>query len=332
MKLSSQLLVPFCVLFFAVSGFGQAGCPTVEITAKPPQVEYVFDFVATVKGGPASVSPAFAWTTSKGEVIPGARPNEAFVAFFGAKDGDEIAVGVEVKGYAAGCKVTGKLLHRVKIVAPQCPTLSVSGPTAAVAEGTPATLTLNLSGIDVKAAGVTYNWQLSDGSLVSGQGTNTVSIDTAGTGGKSIKAEVDILGVSPTCKRFTDFTFAVKKTVVSQLIDEFVPTGSKAERSKLETAADMVTLTEGSSLYIIRYEGVRADKNAALKAANSAVSHLRKHMDKSATIEVIDGGYRTETTLEFWLVPTGAARPTPSKTVSKPAEPVKEKSFKARKS
>jgi len=83
---------------------------------------------------------------------------------------------------------------------PPCPTITVDCPTSAVTPGTAATVTVNLSG---GAAGVTptYNWSVSDGTIASGQGTPSISIDTTGQDGKNITATVEIGGLPPECQR-----------------------------------------------------------------------------------------------------------------------------------
>src|SRR6185436_17646123 len=77
-----------------------------------------------------------------------------------------------------------------KVPPPPCPTVSVSCPTD-VEPNAPITFTARVSG---GAAGATwtYNWSVSAGTISSGQGTSTITVDTANLGGQSVTATVSI--------------------------------------------------------------------------------------------------------------------------------------------
>src|SRR5205085_11676274 len=91
---------------------------------------------------------------------------------------------------------------------PPCPTISISCPTDQVAAGTPATVSVNLSGGDPNAS-VTYNWTVSAGTISSGQGTPSITIDTTGQGGQNITATVEIGGLAPECDHSRSSSFSV---------------------------------------------------------------------------------------------------------------------------
>src|SRR6185436_4237485 len=73
---------------------------------------------------------------------------------------------------------------------PPCPTVSVSCPSD-VDQGSPITFTASVGG----DANVTYNWSVSAGTISSGQGTSSISVDTAGLGGQTVTATVELGGL-----------------------------------------------------------------------------------------------------------------------------------------
>lgn len=59
-----------------------------------------------------------------------------------------------------------------------CPTLSVSGPDQPIPQNEPMTFTANVSGGNQD--GIIYSWSVSQGTIVSGQGTPVISVDISG--------------------------------------------------------------------------------------------------------------------------------------------------------
>src|SRR6185369_9308997 len=80
---------------------------------------------------------------------------------------------------------------------PPCPQVSVSCPSD-IDAGQPITFTASVPGGDT-AATYTYNWSESAGTITSGQGTSSITVDTTGIGGQSVTATVSIGGADPSC-------------------------------------------------------------------------------------------------------------------------------------
>src|SRR6266550_8650986 len=80
---------------------------------------------------------------------------------------------------------------------PVCPTVNVSCPEAAN-ENAPVTFTANISG---GSPNVTpgYNWTVTAGRITSGQGTPSITVDTAGLAGQTVRASLDITGFGMPC-------------------------------------------------------------------------------------------------------------------------------------
>src|SRR5882762_1750792 len=80
---------------------------------------------------------------------------------------------------------------------PVCPTVNVSCPEAAN-ENAPVTFTANVTG---GTPNITpgYSWTVSAGRIISGQGTPSITVDTSGLAGQTVRASVDITGFGTPC-------------------------------------------------------------------------------------------------------------------------------------
>jgi len=56
----------------------------------------------------------------------------------------------------------------------------------------------------------TYQWNVSTGSIASGQGTRRITVNLNGTEAETIKADLEIGNLPPTCERKTSFTGSIK--------------------------------------------------------------------------------------------------------------------------
>jgi hypothetical protein len=199
---------------------------------------------------------------------------------------------------------------------PPCPELSVSCPTDLIEAGQPASVSANVSGGDPSAS-ITYNWTVSAGTISSGQGTPSITIDTTGVaGGGNVTATVELGGVAPECNRTASCTFGIKEMPRARKFDEYGNIAFNDEKARLDNFAIELQNNPGAQGYIIAYGGRKARANEAQARADRAKDYLvnTRQID-SGRIVTVDGGYREDLTVELWIVPTGATPPTASPTV-----------------
>jgi hypothetical protein len=60
---------------------------------------------------------------------------------------------------------------------------------------------------------LTYRWNLSTGSIASGQGTHRITVNLSGTEAETMKAELEIGNLLPTCERKASFTMPITSFV-----------------------------------------------------------------------------------------------------------------------
>jgi len=79
-----------------------------------------------------------------------------------------------------------------------CPNIVVTASDEGAEAGATVTFSVSVSGGDPSAT-PTYKWVVSTGRIVSGQGTSSISVDTSGAAGKTVKATVEVGGYDRSC-------------------------------------------------------------------------------------------------------------------------------------
>jgi hypothetical protein len=192
---------------------------------------------------------------------------------------------------------------------PPCPTVSVSCPDTGTV-GTPVTFTANVSGGDANVT-PTYNWTVSAGTISSGQGTSSITVDTTGvTGGTTITATVDVGGYDRSCSTSSSCTVSFPPVVTARKYDEYGNIRFNDEKARLDNFAIELQNNPGAQGYIIAYGGRVGRAGEAQRRADRARDYLvnTRGIDASRIVTV-DGGYREELTVQLWIVPQGATPP-----------------------
>lgn len=189
---------------------------------------------------------------------------------------------------------------------PPCPTVSVSCPSQ-VDPGQPITFTASVS----SDANVTYNWSVSAGTISSGQGTSTISVDTTGLGGQSVTATLEIGGVDPACARTASCTTAITTPPRPPVkFDEYGNITFNDEKARLDNYAIQLQNDPTSTGTIIAYGSCAGEAQARADRARDYLVNTRG-IDASR-LTTLDGGCRDALTVELWVVPSGATAPTAS--------------------
>lgn len=91
-----------------------------------------------------------------------------------------------------------------------CPTIAVNTSASAVKAGETLTFTANVSG---GSSDIFYNWIVSDGEIIEGQGTPVIKVATTSkTAGKIVKATVEIDGICEDCSKTESATVSIANT------------------------------------------------------------------------------------------------------------------------
>lgn len=190
----------------------------------------------------------------------------------------------------------------------ECPTLSVTGPSDTVAPGTSMTFTANVSGGN--QPDVSYNWSVSTGTIESGQGTPSITVNTAGLESTEIVATVNISGTRAECNCITtaEGRGAVASRPVPTISSE-IGTGTTPDEIKARVDAFFTALNNDPTArgVIINYG---SDREVARREADirKAIAFRNFPIDR---VEFVRGSSVPGIRTEFYLVPAGAEPPVP---------------------
>ena len=193
-----------------------------------------------------------------------------------------------------------------------CPKLEINKPQRPIRDGEQVGFTAQLSGGDPKVVPM-YNWSLSAGTLLGGQGTRSIGVDSTGAAAdKAITATVQLGGFAPECTADAAVTLYIAGP--AKKLDEFGALAEDKEKERLD--AFMSNVTEKEHAYIFVYAGRTSPRGQASSGIKRIRAYLLKAGTPSDRLVTIDGGYREEISHELWLVPIGAESPRSSPTVS----------------
>jgi K319-like protein len=192
-------------------------------------------------------------------------------------------------------------------IPPPCPTVSVSCPTEGEA-GTPITFTASVAGGEAGAT-FTYNWSVSAGTISSGQGTSSITVDTANLAGQSITATVSIGGADPSCTGTTASCTTPLKPAPRPPVkfDEYGNIRFNDEKARLDNYAIQLQNDPGSTGTIIVYGSCAGEAQQRGDRAKDYLVNTRGI--EAGRITVVDGGCRSDLTVQLWVVPAGATAP-----------------------
>ncbi len=199
---------------------------------------------------------------------------------------------------------------------PVCPTIAVDCPTGLTLAGQPITFTANATGGDPNVT-PTYNWTVSAGTISSGQGTSSITVDTAGlASGSSVTGTVSLGGFAATCAASQSCTAQINAQQNPTKFDEFGNINRNDEKARLDNFANELQGQPGAQGYIIGYGGRRGRAGEAQTRADRAKDYLVNSRGIDAgRLVTVDGGFKEEAATELWTVPAGATPPTASPSV-----------------
>jgi hypothetical protein len=191
---------------------------------------------------------------------------------------------------------------------PPCPTVTVSCPDTGVA-GTPVTFTANVSAGDPNVT-PTFNWTVSAGTISSGQGTSSITVDTTGVTG-TVTATVEVGGYDRSCQTAASCTISDGfYPPVSRKVDEYGDIKLKDEWARLDKFATELLSDSTAQGFFVCYGGRRSTAGEAQRRCDRALKYTSRYpWTASARLVTVDAGYRCEPLVELWLVPAGAEPP-----------------------
>ena len=194
-------------------------------------------------------------------------------------------------------------------VRPTCPNVGITCPTK-IAIDQPLTFTSNVSSTTSGVAPI-YNWSVSAGSIIQGQGTPTIKVDTTGLAGQTIKATLSMSGYTLECSASCAVSMPVPEAKVRKF-DEFPDIARNDEKARLDNFAIELQNDPTATAYVIVYPG-RTSKRGDVQHHSSRIIEYLVHsrgLDERRIVTLV-GAPREELFVQLWVTPQGAAPPTP---------------------
>lgn len=202
------------------------------------------------------------------------------------------------------------LVNPCPVVKPVCPAIEITCPTA-VAIDQPLTFSSRATGGVPANASPVYNWSVSAGTIIEGQGTDTIKVDTKGLAGQTVRATLSMGGYTLECSADCAVTIPLPK-LNSRKFDEFPDIARNDEKARLDNFAIELQNDPTATAYVIVYPG-RASKRGDVQYHSSRIIEYLVHsrgLDERRIVTLV-GAPREQLFVELWITPQGAAPPTP---------------------
>jgi hypothetical protein len=281
-----------------VQACADGGAPHVKLTAN----------AVSPSGNPIK----YRWTTSAGTIVGEGPVVEWNLA--GLKPGyHKASLDIQSVGGDGSCQAFSSvsvLVNPCVAVVPVCPAIEIVCPSS-VEIGQPVTFSSRLTGGVPAGTNPVYNWTVSAGTIIQGQGTDTIKVDTTGAGGQTVRASLSVGGYNLECA--ADCGVAVPLPVlISTKFDEFPDISRNDEKARLDNYGIALQNDPTSTAYVVVYPGRNSKRGEVQHHANRVIEYLvhSRGLDQSR-IRTLVGPTRDNLFVELWITPQGATPPNP---------------------
>ena len=165
---------------------------------------------------------------------------------------------------------TAVLVNRCPPAPPVCPNVGIECPDRVVV-GEPLVFRSTVTG-GTSTIRPTYNWIVTAGRITAGQGTDTITVDTAGLAGQSVTATLSMGGYNLDCSATCTVNFPVP--VECRKFDEYPSIAYNDEKARLDNYAIELQNDPTATAYVIVYPGVRGKPSDVQRHTTRIVDYL----------------------------------------------------------
>src|SRR5215510_2580827 len=254
----------------------------------------------------------YKWTTDGGTII-GEGPVVTWNMAGLTPGYHKASLDIQSVGSDGSCQAFSAVSVLVKpcvAVQPVCPAIEISCPTT-VALDQPLTFTSRYSGGVPANVTPVYNWTVSAGTIIAGQGTESIKVDTAGLGGQTVRASLSIGGYNLECSADCAVTIPLPK-LSNRKFDEFPDISRNDEKARLDNFAIELQNDPTATAYVIVYPGRSSKRGEVQYHASRVVDYLvnSRGLDQKRIVTLV-GPARDGLFVELWITPQGATPPNP---------------------
>jgi hypothetical protein len=203
------------------------------------------------------------------------------------------------------CQAFSSTTVVIRCVPPVCPNVSIVCPDR-VAADEPITFSANLTGGSGNVS-TTYNWTISAGRIIEGQGTASIKVDTKGLGGQTVKATFSVAGYGRDCSAVCLVQIPLPERACRKF-DEFGNIQRNDEKARLDNFAVELQNDPTSTAYVIVHPGTPGPSAETRSARIVDYMVNTRRLDRERIVTFI-GSPRKQLTVELWLCPQGVTPP-----------------------
>lgn len=282
----------------AVSACMEAGGPKVTLNAN----------AVSPGGNPIK----YRWST-EGGTITGDGPSVTW-DLSGLKPGyHKASLDILTNGNEGECHAFASvsvLVNPCPVIPPACPAIEIVCPTN-IGIDQPLTFTSRHTG-GTPAIAPTYNWTVSAGTIIEGQGTNTIKVNTTGLAGQTVRASLSMPGYGTlTCAADCGVSIPLPR-IVSRKFDEFPDIQRNDEKARLDNLVIELQNDPTATAYVVIYPGRDSKRGDVQHHASRIVEYVvnSRGIDQRRIVTLV-GSARNELFVQLWLTPQGATPPNP---------------------
>jgi len=292
------------------------GPPSLSLSSDTSVVSACSNNLAQVKLNARASSPAghpirYRWSTSAGR-INGNGPSVAWDLSGLAPGVYKAYIDIETGSNDDECNAftsTTVVVKECPPVRPTCPNVEIICPTN-IAVDQPLTFTSNVSSTTSGVAPI-YNWTVSAGTIIEGQGTPTIKVDTTGLAGQTIKATLSMGGYTLDCSASCAVSIPVPEAKCRRF-DEFPNISRNDEKARLDNYAADLQNDPTATAYIVVHPGRSGKPGEIQRRTTRIVDYLvNSRLIDARRIITLVGGPRDELLVELWTCQQGATPPNP---------------------
>jgi len=192
-------------------------------------------------------------------------------------------------------------------VQPACPNVEIICPTDIVIDQ-PLTFSSRVSG-GTPAIAPIYNWTVSAGTIIEGQGTSSIKVDTTGLAGQTVKAMLSMGGYNLDCSASCAVSISVPPAKC-RTFDEFPDISRNDEKARLDNFGVELQNDPTSTAYVIVYPGPSSKSGDVQKHITRIVDYLvNSRVIDARRIVTVVGSAREELMVKLWICPQGTRPP-----------------------
>ena len=282
-----------------VSACADNGAPQVRLTAKAVS--------------PGGYPIKYKWSTSAGE-ISGDGPVVTW-NLAGLKPGyHKASLDIQSVGSGGSCEAFSSvtvLVNPCAAVQPVCPAIEIVCPTN-IAIDQPLTFSSRYTGGIPANVTPVYNWTVSVGTIIEGQGTNTIKVDTTGLAGQIVRASLSMGGYTLECSADCAVTLPPPKVMGCYRFDEFPDISRNDEKARLDNFAIALQSDPTATGHVIVYPGKTGKRGEVQYHASRIVDYLVNYrgLDQRRIVTMV-GAPKEQLLVQLWVTPQGATPPIP---------------------